>query len=237
VRIGALSRLQVALVDLDLQRGDVAAFLNLTPLQSMATIAEARSEVDEVFLHGTMTRHPSGVHVLPAPAQIEEGDVVTPEDVVLAFDLLRPQFRYTIVDTPRTITGTTLAALEVSDRILVLADLSVPGIRAAQRAVELLTRLGVSSQNVALLIAEAPGRVSLKDAVQAIGKEPLLIIPRDDTAARDAMDAGAPLNGVKPSRLAASIAELAEKLVGAGQPVKRKRTQLLRRIFNREAAR
>lgn len=236
VQIGALARSQVALVDLDLQRGDVAAFLNLTPLQSIATIAEARSEVDEIFLHGTMTRHPSGVHVLPAPVQIEAADVVTQEDVLLAFDLLRPQFRYTIVDTPRTITSTTLSALEISDRILVLADLSVPGVRAAQRAVELFGRLGLPAQTVALLLMETPGRVQIKDAVQAIGKEPLLVIPRDEAAAREAMNAGTPLNGAKPSRLAVSVGELARKLVGAGHQLAPKR-RLLHRIFTREVSR
>jgi pilus assembly protein CpaE len=236
VKIGGLSHAETALVDLDLQRGDVAAFLNLAPLQSIATIAEARSEVDEIFLHGTMTRHPSGIHVLPAPAQIEEADVVTQEDVLLAFDLLRPQFRYTVVDTPRTITSTALAALEISDRILVLADLSVPGVRAAQRAVQLFGRLGLPSQTVALLLVETPGRVQVKDAVQAIGKEPLLVIPRDDAAARDAMNAGTPLNGGKPSRLAVSVIELARKLVGAGEAPAPKR-RLLHRLFTREASR
>src|SRR5919198_289405 len=50
-----LARGDVALVDLDLQRGDVAAFLNLTPLNSIATIAEAKGTVDEIFLAGTLT--------------------------------------------------------------------------------------------------------------------------------------------------------------------------------------
>jgi len=47
VRIAALTGLQVGLVDLDLQRGDVATFLNLTPSQSLAAIAAASGEVDE----------------------------------------------------------------------------------------------------------------------------------------------------------------------------------------------
>lgn len=236
IRIGAAAHAEVALVDLDLQRGDVAAFLNLTPLQSLATIAAARSEVDEIFLHGTMTRHPSGVHVLPAPAQIEEADVVSQEDVVLVLGLLRTQFRYTVVDTPRTINGPCLAALENTDRVLVLTDLSVPGVRAAQRTVELFTRLGLPSRGVELLVTETvPGPVALKDAVRAIGKEPLLVIPRDESAARDAMNAGAPLNGAKPSALAASISELAGKLTGGEARPKSKRGTLLRRIFAREA--
>jgi Flp pilus assembly CpaE family ATPase len=78
--------------------------------------------------------------------------------------------------------------------------------------------------------------VQVKDAVQAIGKEPLLVIPRDDAAARDAMNAGTPLNGGKPSRLAVSVIELARKLVGAGEAPAPKR-RLLHRLFTREASR
>lgn len=238
VRIGLLTRSEVALVDLDLQRGDVAAFLNLTPLQSLATIASARSEVDEIFLHGTMTRHPSGVDVLPAPLQMEEADLIGQEDVALVLGLLRSQFRYTVVDTPRTITATALTALEQSDRILLMTDLSVPGVRAAQRCLELFIRLGIPSPRVDLLLAETvPGPVTLKDAVRAIGKDPLLTVPRDEAAARDAMNTGAPLNGAKPSGLAVSISELAGKLVGGATEPRARRGHLLRRIFTREGAR
>src|SRR6185503_19698357 len=71
VRLAGLAQGDVGLVDLDLQRGDVAAFLNLTPSQSIAAIPAARGDVDEIFLHGILTRHTSGVFILPAPSQIE----------------------------------------------------------------------------------------------------------------------------------------------------------------------
>src|SRR6059058_4476623 len=110
-----VSRADVALVDLDLQRGDVSAFLNLTPLNSIATIAEAKGPVDDIFLAGTLTRHPRGVFVLPAPTQAEEADAVGHDHVELTLQLLRTQFPHTVVDTPRTLTGAMLAALEQSD--------------------------------------------------------------------------------------------------------------------------
>src|SRR5205823_2529077 len=65
--------------------------------------------------------------------------------VELTLQLLRTQFPHTVVDTPRTLTGAMLAALEQSDHILILTDLSVPGVRAARRMIELLLRLNVSA--------------------------------------------------------------------------------------------
>src|SRR5206468_2243081 len=77
-----------------------------------------------------------------------------------------------------------------------------------------------------------PGPVSPQDAVRAIGKEPLLVIPRDDAAASGAMNDGTPLNG-KQSALSFAIADLAAKLTGVAPPSKPK--GLLQRVFRKGA--
>jgi pilus assembly protein CpaE len=223
-----------ALVDLDLQRGDVAAFLNLTPLNSIATLAEAKGPVDDIFLAGTLTRHPRGVFVLPAPPQVEEADTVGHDHVELALQLLRSQFRYTVVDTARTVSGPIMAAFEQSDHILVLTDLSVPGVRAARRLMELIVRLGPGLERVHPIFSHViPGPVSAQDAARAIGKEPFLVMPRDDSTASGAMNGGIPLNG-KQSALSHAIAQLASKLAGVAPP---RAKGLLQRVFGKEARR
>jgi pilus assembly protein CpaE len=232
-KLAAIVDDEVALVDLDLQRGDVAAFMNLTPHNTLANLATAHGEVDEVFLAGTLTRHANGVFVLPAPTEIEEADSVGHDEVKVALDLLRARFRYTVVDTARTITGATLAAFEASHRVLVVTDLSIPGVRAARRTVELLSRLGVPGERVELIVTEAiPGPVSMKDGSQAIGKTPFFVIPRDEPSAAEAMNHGAPLNG-KPSKLALAMAELAAKVAGVTAAGKPRGGQMLRRLFGR----
>jgi len=238
VRLAALTRSEVALVDLDLQRGDVAAFLNMTPLQSIATIAAARTEgeVDEVYLLNTMTRYRSGVHVLPAPAQIEEAETVSDQDVIFTLGLLRTQFRYTIVDTPRTITAAALPALEHADRILIMADLSVPGVRAAQRLFELLERLGVSVRPDLLVAETHPGPVTLKDATRTVGADAALVIPADP-AASTAMNEGAPLNGARATALTRAVTQLAVAVAGLEKMPRPRRGGLFRRIFGEETSR
>lgn len=235
-RLRALTGADIALADLDLQRGDVAAFLNMTPSQSLAAMAGARGDVDEIYLHGMLTRHPSGVFVLAAPGRIEEADTISLEDVKLALRLLRSQFRFTVVDTPRTITGSTLAALEDADRILMLTDLTVPGVRSARRTVELLQRLEVPSERLALIVTRAVGGpVDLREAVRTIGKEPYAVLPADEDAAGKAMNSGVPLNGLRPAGLSLAIGEIAAKLAGISAPPKPQRVPLLRRFFSKES--
>jgi pilus assembly protein CpaE len=232
-RLAALTASGTALVDLDLQRGDVATFLNLTPVHSIASFATAPGEIDDVFLSSTLTRHPDGVFVLPAPPEIEDAELIGHAEVKAALDLLRAQFRYTVVDTARTVTGATAAALETSRRILLVSDLSVPGVRAARRGVELLSRLAVSLEHIELVVTEAfSGPVSVQDAARAIGKEPFFVIPRDQGSAADAMNQGAPLNG-KPTPLALAMTQLAAKVAGVPAPGKPGSSRLLRRLFTR----
>ena len=109
----------------------------------------------------------------------------------------------------------TLAALDQTEHLLLLTDLSVPGVRSARRTLDLINRLGSSVRNIHLLVtAENRESVKREDAIRVLGKEPLLTIPRDELGAAHAMNTGAPLNGAKPSVLADSITELARKLTG-----------------------
>lgn len=229
VRIASTQREPTALVDLDLQRGDVAAFLNLTPHQSIASLTQTFGDVDTTFLENVLARHPSGLVVLPAPPDIEDADVVNREHVELAFNLLRSAYRYIVVDMPRTLTDPTVVALEQANQILLLTDLSIPGLRAGQRSLTLFDKLGIESERIHVLLTEpAKSGIPLDEATAAIGKAPLMSLPRDLQTATNAMNNGTPLNG-RDGGLSGAIASLAEQLTGskakpAGKP-------LLKRLF------
>ena len=232
-RLAALTTGEVGLVDLDLQRGDVAAFLNLTPHNSIANFAGAHGQVDEMLLASSLTRHGNGLFVLPAPPEIEDADSVGHDEVKIALDLLRARFRYTVVDTARTITGPTAAAIEASRRVFVVTDLSVPGVRSTRRLVDLFARLGVPVDHIELVVTESvPGPVRVDEAAQAIGKAPFFVVPRDEASAAEAMNHGVPLNG-KPTRLALAMTEFAAKVAGVHAGSKTKPGQLFRRLFSR----
>ncbi len=230
LKLATAAKSETALVDLDLQRGDIAAFLNVVPVHSLATIATAPGEVDDIFLASTLTGHGSGVSILAAPVGMEEAELVTDREVTIALRLMRTQFRYTVVDTPRVITAPVAAALEESDRVLVITDLSVPSVRSAHRIFELLARLDISFDRVELLVTQLiAGPVDVKKAVQVLGKEVFATIPRDDAAAT-AMNEGVPLNG-RPTRLTLALDDIARRLAGLARPADRGRRNLLTRFL------
>lgn len=218
-----------AIIDMDLQRGDVSAFLNLTPHQSIASFTQTFGEADAMFLENVLARHPSGVAVLPAPPDIEDADQLNREHVEQAFNLMRSVHRYIFVDMPHTLTDPTVVALEQANQIVLLTDLSIPGLRAGQRSMGLFQKLGIEPERVVVLLTEfAKSGISLDEATSAIGKAPLLTLPRDLQAACTAMNNGTPLNG-RDGGLSNAIASLAEELTGSKGKAASK--PLLRRLF------
>jgi Flp pilus assembly CpaE family ATPase len=90
--------------------------------------------------------------------------------------------------------------------------------------------------NIHLIVSRLqPGPVQVDDAVKAIGREPYLIVPRDDLAASNAMNSGKPLNGTSSGGLAEAISELAAKIAGTDAGAHKRKGGLLRRFFSREA--
>jgi pilus assembly protein CpaE len=127
-----------------------------------------------------------------------------------------------------------VAAFEQSDHLMLITDLTVPGVRAARRTMDMLGKLEIPMQTVQLVVTQATqGAIDLADAARTIGKDPYLVIPNDQAAANQAMNTGAPLNG-KQTALSEAIAELATKLAGGAAPARR-RGGLFRRMFTREA--
>ena len=197
-----------------------------------ANLATAASDVDDAFLASTLIRHTRGVSILAAPAAIEEADLVTEHEVEVALRLLRARCAYTVIDTPRTLTASIVTALEQSDRILLISDLSVPSVRAARRALELFGRLKIPLEHVDLVITEAvSGPVDVKKAAEIIGKEVFAVLPKDE-AASAAMNDGVPLNG-RPSRLGVAVDTLARRL--ANVPAAQKGRGLLQRFLPKGA--
>lgn len=230
VRIAALTNQKTAIADLDLQRGDVATFLNLASGQSFASFAQAIGEIDDAFLQGVLTRHPTNIHALVAPADIEEAGLVGRQHVARALDALRTRFRYIVVDTPRAITDVSIQAFEMATKTIILADLTIPGVRAAQRSLELLSRLEVPAEKVDLVVLEPVGNeLKAEDAARAVGRKPSLTLPRDAAAATEAMNAGMPIDSGRGSPLSSVIGNIASALTGVA-PVAEK-SGGLRRLF------
>jgi len=117
------------LVDLDTRQSDVTTFLNLQPSYSIFDALENLERLDESFLRGLVTKHSSGLAILPGPSRMERNRLAA-EQVQAGLDVIRAHFDHVVLDLKHDMDPATIAALEASDSILFLTGLDVSSLRS-----------------------------------------------------------------------------------------------------------
>ncbi|ACL66343.1 Flp pilus assembly protein ATPase CpaE-like protein [Anaeromyxobacter dehalogenans 2CP-1] len=133
---------RTCLVDLNLNMGDVLAFLDLAGGYSIADVIGNMGRLDRGLLDATLLRHASGVQVLAQSHRIEDSDRVDAESVAQLLQFLRLHFGAIVLDGLRSFDDVSVAAVDASDRIVLLVEQEVPAVRDARRCVALFKRLG-----------------------------------------------------------------------------------------------
>ena len=213
----AADRLQqrTALVDLDLQSGDLAIMFQVMPALSIYDAALDADRLDQEALEGYFTGHRSGVSLLAAPLEPSLAEQVEPDGVKAILELLPTMFPLTIVDGPPLFTDQMLLALDVSDQIVLVGSMDVPSIKNLKLAISTITQLGHPREQLKIVLNRADSKVGLRtnEVEKSLGVEIDVQIP----SSRDvplSINQGTPLAMSRPrSPVVQAIAELLPVLV------------------------
>jgi pilus assembly protein CpaE len=143
---------RVCLVDLDLELGDVLSFLDLPGKYSLADVAANARRLDRELLDSSVPRHSSGVWVLSQCEKVGEADRIDAAGLGSMLRFLRQCYDHVVLDGLRDFGDLPLAALDVADRVLVVATQEVPAVRNAQRCADLFRQLGYDAKRLMLLL-------------------------------------------------------------------------------------
>ncbi|MFE9876332.1 CpaE family protein [Streptomyces sp. NPDC005784] len=132
----------VALLDLDLQSGDVASYLDVQFRRSVADLA-AITDINPRVLQDAVYTHDSGIALLLAPAEGERGEEVTDRVARQVIGALRSRHDLVVVDCGSQMNSATAAAVEMADQALLLVTPDVIAVRAAKRMVRMWDRLQI----------------------------------------------------------------------------------------------
>ncbi|MEO6605641.1 MAG: AAA family ATPase, partial [Aeromicrobium sp.] len=219
----------VVLVDLDLQFGDVASTLDLTPEHTIAEALTSYAAADNLIVKTMLTVHPAGFHVLCGAESPAANDEVTGPQIVRLLTQLSTQFRYVIVDTAGGLGEPTLAALEVTDDIVLVSTMDVACVRGVRKAVELLSQIGLlpASRVLTLNLASNQSGMRVKDVEAAVGLPVDIVIARSNDV-QLAANHGVPLmlNKKKGGAFVTSIRALIGHLENVGDSAKRTHKRL-----------
>ncbi len=159
VGIAQSTGVPVALVDLDMQFGDVATALALHPTH---TSADAVAVADNATALKTMlTDHTSGLQVLCAPLSPEEADRVTPEDAGRMVQTLQRHFGTTIVDTGAGLDDHTLKVLDTATDLVVVSTTDIFAINGTRKLLEVLEAIDIGEPDRHLVLNRANARVNI----------------------------------------------------------------------------
>ena len=191
------TRGEVALLDLNMNLGDVATLLGITPRFSLADAIAAPERLDQEFVATLMTKHSSGVSVLAAP-DVYTSVPVTAGTIGKLIDLVAVQFPYVVVDAGPSLGAAVSALFQMASATYLITQTDIPGLRSSQRFLNYLQTFG--NPDVELVVNRFESRKSQIDDAQiakTLGISPKYKVPNDYAAARRAADTGNPLASEK----------------------------------------
>lgn len=200
----------VALVDLDLEFGDLSVFFQTQPKHTIGDAAGYPDGLDEVALGGMLTHHRTNVHLLAAPQEPGMAETISSELVRQVIDLLSRRYRYVVIDTPASFTDHVLTAIDASDVLPTVTAMDVASIRSAGLCLRTLEMLGVPNTKVRLVLNRADSRVGLNlaEVEKALGTKIAVSIPSSREVPLS-VNQGTPLAAADPrSAVTRSLAEL-----------------------------
>ncbi|HSE82653.1 MAG TPA: AAA family ATPase [Gaiellaceae bacterium] len=172
---------KVAVVDLDLQFGDVGLALGITPERTLYELAKSGGSLDDEKLDGYLATHRSGARVLIAPTRPDHAGVVTTEFLREVYTALRTSHEYVIVDTPPGFTPEVIASIDSSSHVCMVGMLDSLSLKNTKLGFETLELMGYEGERMRLVLNRADSRVgiTLDDVVSIIGRKPDVLVPSD----------------------------------------------------------
>ncbi len=210
--LGSVARTEVAILDLDLQFGDVATSLHLSPEHSTVDAARAVINGENQMMKVFLIPHDSGIYTLAAPEDPADSDDISYEHSAAIARQLNQNFRYVIVDTAAGLDSHTLAIAEMATDYIFVCSVDVASVRGLRKVLDAFDRIGMRSAQRHLVInrADSVGGARPEDVETALGLKAGLVIPNDRTVLTT-MNQGSPVTYSDPkSPLAKKFTVFAE---------------------------
>ena len=186
-----LDAMKVALLDFDIQFGDIALALDIAPRKTVADILRAPKRLDSHFLDGVLERHRSGVRVLAAPPTTTPLDALDGDIATALVNVAASTHDIVIVELPMALTDRTGALMRRADHLLLVSSAAVRGVAGARRVLDATKELSVPTTRWSLVfnrlhsvldgndIIDQARRALGQSVVGALGEDPAVRVAGD----------------------------------------------------------
>ncbi|QDT42719.1 CobQ/CobB/MinD/ParA nucleotide binding domain protein [Gimesia alba] len=211
-------RNSVAVIDLDLALGDTDVWLDIIPDYTIQDVAENISRLDYSLLKRSLTKHSCGAFLLPRPVQMDMSVQITTEVLRRIIALLRATFTHLVIDVSKSYNSLDMAAMELSDSVLLTAQLDLPCLRNVVRLSQFFDNNEYVSDKIKVVMNRLgleDTQISISKALETIGRDIFCQIPNDYATMVESRNNGVPLVVQAPkAKLTRTIMELANSVGG-----------------------
>lgn len=194
--LASQERNSVVLVDLDMALGDADVFLDAIPDYTLVDVAQNISRLDFALLKRSLTKHASGLYLLPRPVQLQETTHVNAEDLTRVLGLLKASFTHMIIDLSKSFSPLDVVALKSAKDVLLVTQLDLPCLRNVVRLMLSFSEDDVLKDKVKIVVNRVglpSGAISLKKAQETIGRDIFWQLPNDYKTMVEVRNNGVPL--------------------------------------------
>jgi pilus assembly protein CpaE len=186
---------RVALVDGNLQFGDVAVFVNEQGKNTIIDLAPRAEELDPEIVEEVMLKHASsGLHILAAPSRPEYAEKVSSGQFTRVLEYLKQIYAYVVVDTASLLTDVTLSAIDISDLIVLVSTQDIPSIKNSRLFLDLSQTLGIDRERILFAMNRYDKRINItpERVAENLKQEVASVIPLDEATVMKAVNRGVP---------------------------------------------
>ena len=215
VMLAQQEKKKVALVDFDLQFGDISVMLNLSDGNNISDLVQESDPLTEISLEGFLIRHFSGIDILPAPLFPQDAEYVEPIHTDTIVKILKKNYDFIVVDTAATFHDINLQALDVADQILLVVTRDIATIKNAKTSLNILESLELRDRiRVVLNRCDQDLGVDVPDLEKGLEITVAHQITSDEKAVISAINKGVPVVVSNPSAdITRSFRRLGERTV------------------------
>ncbi len=211
---------KVCLVDLDVNSGDVAIMLQLSPNRNVNDLVAFGGGIDEGAIESLLTKHSSKLSVVAAPVHLDSPDQASGEDIGKLLDGLKAMFEFVVVDTSGVFDDQALAALDRTDTIVLVGTLDIPALKGVKLATSTLDLLNFPRDTWKFVLNRADAKVGLTaeefESTLGLKADATLVSSREVLAA---VNRGEALVSAYPGNAnSKAIVSFAAKLANADAP-------------------
>lgn len=188
----AQSGKKVVIIDADLQFGDVTVLLDLDPKDTIYELSKEKGDMSIDVVKSMLALHSSGLDVLAAPKSPELSEYINDKTMELIINTMRPYYEYIIIDLPPGFNDTTIAIIESSDIVNLVASVDIIALRNAKICIGIMEALRQKDKVELVLNRATDGIISKRDFENILNLNPKMYLPDDTKTVLTSMNKGVP---------------------------------------------